>query len=175
MKMDKQRTRPSGPTLARGPMTGAELPPPRLLPVGGHLRPHEPWDPPKHCEELYEKGFKGRVFEAPTDGLRREMVITSAEQFIGESLLPLLDGERRRLREAAICGTNTLAQAMRGRWVYGVWQGHRPPCLLDLKSERSARRDFITSEPVIARRLHRAIERFMRRQGIPEEFIDRYR
>ncbi len=265
--------------------------------------PHEPWDPPRHYEELYHKGFRGRVFEAPTYGLRRKMGITNAElrniraryagevtmvdhwigqflaalerlgildetaiiftsdhgtlldgpgdnglickptavgadgmlmsagrpmtppvryfpiypniaripllirlpgmrrgkrikaivqpwdlsatildlfgipapgQFVGHSLLPLIDGKRKKIRDVAICGTNTLAQAMTGRWVYSVWQGQRPPSLLDLRTDRLARRNFIKREPAVARRLHRAIEAFMRRQGIAEEFIARY-
>jgi len=41
--------------------------------------PHEPWDPPQHYTDLYDPGFKGRLFEAPTYGLRRKMGITDAE------------------------------------------------------------------------------------------------
>ena len=100
--------------------------------------------------------------------------IPAPGQFIGHSLLPLIDGKRKKIRDAAICGTNTLAQAMTGRWVYSVWQGQRPPSLLDLRTDRLARRNFIKREPAVARRLHRAIEAFMRRQGIAEEFIARY-
>jgi len=41
--------------------------------------PHEPWDPPEHYEKLYDEGFTGRRFDAPTYGLRREMGITDRE------------------------------------------------------------------------------------------------
>jgi len=41
--------------------------------------PHEPWDPPQHYVDLYDPGYKGRVFEAPTYGLRKKMGITDRE------------------------------------------------------------------------------------------------
>ena len=30
--------------------------------------PHEPWDPPQHYLDMYDPGYTGRVFEAPTYG-----------------------------------------------------------------------------------------------------------
>lgn len=265
--------------------------------------PHEPWDPPQHYIDLYDPGYKGRVFEAPTYGLRRKMGITDREmkqmraryagevtmvdtwvgqllgtlerlgifdgtvlvftsdhgtmldgpsdngmickpnvigadgmcmsaggpmteplqyfpilpnvaqvplliripgvtkgqrikaivepwdmsatildafglgrpaEFIGEPLLPLIRGKRTRTRSAAIMGTNDLAQAMTGRWVYSVWQGQRRPLLLDLKADLEARQNALNNEPAIARRLHAEIIRFMQRQGIDEAFIAKY-
>jgi hypothetical protein len=41
--------------------------------------PHEPWDPPQHYIDLYDPGYKGRVFESPTYGLRKKMGITDRE------------------------------------------------------------------------------------------------
>jgi len=41
--------------------------------------PHEPWDPPQHYVDLYDPGFKGRLFEAPTYGVRKKMGITDRE------------------------------------------------------------------------------------------------
>ena len=41
--------------------------------------PHEPWDPPQHYIDMYDPGFKGRIFEAPTYGVRREMGISARE------------------------------------------------------------------------------------------------
>jgi len=41
--------------------------------------PHEPWDPPKWYEDLYDPGFSGRRFEAPTYGVVRELGITRRE------------------------------------------------------------------------------------------------
>ncbi len=41
--------------------------------------PHEPWDPPQHYIDLYDPGYKGTVYEAPTYGLRRKMGISDRE------------------------------------------------------------------------------------------------
>jgi arylsulfatase A-like enzyme len=41
--------------------------------------PHEPWDPPQHYLDLYDPGYEGRVFEAPTYGVRQRMGITDRE------------------------------------------------------------------------------------------------
>jgi arylsulfatase A-like enzyme len=266
--------------------------------------PHEPWDPPQHYTDLYHRGFKGRVFDAPTYGLRRKMGITAAElrniraryagevtmvdtwagqllatlerlgildettvvftsdhgtlldgpgdnglickpntvgadgvcmsggrpmkepcryfpilcnvarvpllvrpagmasgktiraivqpwdmtatiletfgmakppELIGESLLPLIAGTRKAIRDVAICGTNALAQAMTGRWVYTVWRGLRPPSLIDLRSDAQARRNVLARHPAVVRRLHRRIVDFMRAQEIDDDLVAQYR
>jgi len=266
--------------------------------------PHEPWDPPQYYIDLYDPGYKGRVFDGPTYGLRRKMGMTAREvrhiraryagevtmvdtwvgqlletlerlgiwdetmliftsdhgtmfdgpgdnglickanvigadgmcmsagrpmkepkqffpiyvnvariplmirmpgmkkgrrikavtqpwdmtatildafgmkrppEFIGESLLPLVAGRDKKLRGAAVCGTNQLAQAMDGRYIYTVWQGgRRGPSLLDLKSDPLASRNIIRKEPGVAKRLHGEIVNFMRRQGIGDDFIAKY-
>ncbi|MCX7015268.1 MAG: sulfatase [Candidatus Sumerlaeota bacterium] len=41
--------------------------------------PHEPWDPPQWHIDRYDPGYQGRVFEAPTYGLYKEMGITDRE------------------------------------------------------------------------------------------------
>ncbi len=41
--------------------------------------PHEPWDPPRHYIDMYDPGYKGRVFEAPTYGQRKTMGIADRE------------------------------------------------------------------------------------------------
>ena len=41
--------------------------------------PHEPWDPPQWYIDLYDPGYKGRVFEAPTYGFYKEMGMTDRE------------------------------------------------------------------------------------------------
>lgn len=41
--------------------------------------PHEPFDPPQHYIDLYDPGYKGRVFDAPTYGLRKKMDFTDRE------------------------------------------------------------------------------------------------
>lgn len=41
--------------------------------------PHEPWDPPQCYVDLYDPGYKGRVMEAPTYGVRRKLDYTDRE------------------------------------------------------------------------------------------------
>ncbi len=41
--------------------------------------PHEPWDPPQHYLDMYDPGYDGRVFDAPTYGVRSAMGITDRE------------------------------------------------------------------------------------------------
>jgi len=263
--------------------------------------PHEPWDPPQHYVDMYDPGYTGRVFEAPTYGLRRRMGITDRElrhiraryagevtmvdawagQFlalmerlgileetlviftsdhgtmfdgpgdnglickpnmvgadgmwlsagrpitppvqyfpiyrniaripliikpprmhggakirgivqpwdvtatildafaiprpdglIGNSLLPVIRGDERPRRRAAVCGTHILAQAMTKRWIYSAWRGQRGPCLLDLKEDPLAQTDVLDAHPAAARRLKREIIDFMRAQNVPDEVVD---
>ena len=262
--------------------------------------PHEPWDPPQHYIDMYDPGYTGRVFEAPTYGLRKIMGITDREmqhiraryagevtmvdtwlgqlmnaidrlgianetmvvfasdhgtmfdtpgdngllckpntigadgmlmsagrpmkepvryfpifqniariplmvrlpdmekgkrikaiaqpwdltatildafdipkpaELIGESLLPLIRGEKRRIRDVAICGTNMLAQAMTNRWIYTVWRGQRGPSLIDLDADPLAEGNVFDEHPDVVKRLHDKIVQFMRRQDIGEDFI----
>ncbi|OPZ21871.1 MAG: Arylsulfatase [candidate division BRC1 bacterium ADurb.BinA364] len=41
--------------------------------------PHEPWDPPQWYIDMYDPGYTGRIFEAPTYGKYKEMGITARE------------------------------------------------------------------------------------------------
>lgn len=41
--------------------------------------PHEPWDPPKHYIDMYDPDYEGRVFDAPSYGVRKRMGITDRE------------------------------------------------------------------------------------------------
>ena len=41
--------------------------------------PHEPWDPPKYYIDRYDPGYSGRIFDAPSYGIRKEMGITDRE------------------------------------------------------------------------------------------------
>ena len=265
--------------------------------------PHEPWDPPQYYVDMYDPGYAGRVFEAPTYGLRRMMGITDRElrqmraryagevtmvdtwvghflgaidrlgiadetllvftsdhgtmldtpgdnglickpnlvgadgmrmsagrppkepvtyypifrnvariplmvrlpgmevgkriegivqpwdmtatildafgvakppELIGDSLLPLIRGERGSLRESAICGTEMLAQAMTGRWIYTVWRGQRGPSLIDLDADPLAEVNAINNHPEVAERLFGEIARFVRGQGIGDDFLASY-
>ncbi len=266
--------------------------------------PHEPWDPPRHYIDMYDPGYTGRVFEAPTYGLREQMGITDEElehiraryagevtmvdtwvgellraverlgiwdetlivftsdhgtlfdgpgdngllckantigadgmcmsagrpmpephrffpiyanvarvpllirppglakgvrvksivqpwdmtatildafgiptppELIGESHLPLITGEKKKIRDVAVCGTNTLAQAMTGRWIYTVWRGQREPSLIDLEQDPEALHNMFDAHPTVVRRLHGEIVEFMRRQHISEDLIAQYR
>jgi len=262
--------------------------------------PHEPWDPPQHYVDMYDPDYQGRVFEAPTYGLRKMMGITDREiqhiraryagevtmvdtwlghlmgtidrlgiaeetlvvftsdhgtmfdtpgdngllckpntvgadgmlmsagrpmkepvryfpifqnvariplmvrlpgmsegkriegivqpwdmtttildafgiqkpsELIGDSLLPLIRGERPSNRDVAICGTNMLAQAMTGRWIYTVWRGQRGPSLIDLDADPLAETNVINDYPDVAKSLHEKVIQFMNRQNIGEDFI----
>jgi arylsulfatase A-like enzyme len=262
--------------------------------------PHEPWDPPQHYVDMYDPDYKGRVFEAPTYGLRKMMGITDEEirhiraryagevtmvdtwigrfldtierlgimdetmivftsdhgtmfdtpgdngllckpntvgadgmlmsagrpqkepvkyfpiyqnvariplmvrlpgmeggrriqsivqpwdmtatildafdipkppELIGESLLPIIRGEKQSIRDIAICGTNMLTQAMTGRWVYTTWRGQRGPSLIDLDSDPLAETNVVNDHPDVAKQLHEEIKSFMHRQEISGEFV----
>ena len=41
--------------------------------------PHEPWDPPQYYIDMYDPGYEGRVFDAPSYGVRNMMGITDRE------------------------------------------------------------------------------------------------
>ena len=41
--------------------------------------PHEPWDPPRWYIDMYDPGYRGRVFEAPPYGFIKDMGITRRE------------------------------------------------------------------------------------------------
>jgi len=65
--------------------------------------PHEPWDPPRHYIDLYDPGYKGRVFDAPTYGFRKGLGMTDRElrhlraQYAGE--VSMVDASVGRLLE----------------------------------------------------------------------------
>jgi arylsulfatase A-like enzyme len=101
--------------------------------------------------------------------------LSKPPELIGESLRPLLQGEKNRLRDTAICGTNQMAQAMTGRWIYTVWQGQRAPSLIDLETDPLATTNLLAQHPDVVQRLHGKIVRFMRQQNIPAEIMASYR
>jgi len=266
--------------------------------------PHEPWDPPQYYIDMYDPGYRGRVFDAPTYGLRKRMGITGRElqhiraryagevtmvdtwfgrlmaklenlgilddtiviftsdhgtafdgpgdlgmvqkfnavgadgmamsagrpmkepkmffpmsanivripliirmpglrkakrigsivqpwditatildafgtsrpkNVTGESVLPLISGKKAHWpRDVAVMGTNTLAQAMNGRWMYTVWSGQRPGCLYEWRKDVDLKKNLLQKQPATAKRLHGKIVGFMREQNIEEEAIARY-
>ncbi|MFQ6131802.1 MAG: sulfatase [Armatimonadota bacterium] len=265
--------------------------------------PHEPWDPPQHYIDLYDPGYEGRVFEAPTYGLRKKLGITDRELkhiraryaaevtmvdtwigeflrtlerlgifeetliiftsdhgtmfdypgengrlqkpttvgadgmcmsagrpmkepvrdfpiaesvaripliiklprmrrgkrvshivqpwdltatilgafgirkpagLIGQSLLPMVRGKGKRIRDAAIVGTNHLAQAMNARWRFSMWRTGKKPMLTDLRNDPSAGRNVLAKNEGVAKRLYRQIVRFMEGMGMDQEYIRGY-
>ena len=95
--------------------------------------------------------------------------------FIGNSLLPLITGRKKKIRDFAVCGTNSLAQAMDDRWMYTAWRGQlRSPSLIDLRSDPLARRNVVAKQSAVVKRLHREIVQFMKRQGMPDDFVAQY-
>lgn len=100
--------------------------------------------------------------------------IPKPSELIGESLLPIICEEKKRIRDTAICGTNMLAQAMTGRWIYTVWRGQREPSLIDLDSDPLAEANTYGDHPDVEKQLHSEIVQFMRRQNINEEFISSF-
>ncbi len=265
--------------------------------------PHEPWDPPQHYIDLYDPGYRGRVFEAPTYGLRKKLGITDRElkhiraryaaevtmvdtwigeflrtlerlgiyeetmiiftsdhgtmfdypgengriqkpttvgadgmcmsagrpmkqpvqefpiaesvariplliklpnmrrsvripaivqpwdvsatildafgiptppEYIGQSLLPVIEGKQKRIRDVAIVGTNNLAQAMTPRWRLSLWRSGKAPMLTDLQNDRSASKNVLAKHQAVARRLYRRIVQFMKLMDISDEYIAAY-
>jgi len=265
--------------------------------------PHEPWDPPKWYEQLYDPDFKGRVFDAPTYGFRKSVGMTSRElknlrarysgectmvdacvgrllaaleqpgilsetmvvftsdhgayfdypgdngmickaatlgadgrtmaggqpnkqplqhfphfpgvariplilhlpgqtkqvrakpivqpwdltptvlesfgllappEFVGQSLMPLARGESRRTRDVAVCGTNTMAQAINGEWLYAVWQGQRERCLYNLREDPAVKHNLAAGDPAMADRLHGEAMDRLRALGAEEELLAKY-
>ena len=264
--------------------------------------PHEPWDPPKHYESLYDPDFTGRRFDAPTYGIARQLGITPREvqniraryagevtmvdaavgrllgtaerlgilddtmivftsdhgayfdypgdngmickattlgadgrimaggeppkqpvqhfpnytgvaripliihlpgqrkglrlkqivqpwdltptvlgafgmpappEFLGQSLLPVIDGKAKKTRDVAVLGA-THAEALTPRWLYAVWPGQRPPCLYDLREDAEQKRNVVSRNAAVTKRLHAAIVRFLRRQKLDEGLIASY-
>jgi len=94
---------------------------------------------------------------------------------IGASLLPLIAGKANKHRDVAISGNSQLLQATTSRWMYSVWAGLRPAALYDLRNDPDCRKDVSRKQPAVARRLHGKIVKFMRGQGLDEEYTGAYR
>ena len=267
--------------------------------------PHEPWDPPQCYIDMYDPGYKGRVFDAPTYGLRKMMGITDRElkhiraryagevtmvdawfgrllskletlgildetiviftsdhgtafdgpgdlgmvqkfnsvgadgmamsagrpmkqpqmffpmspnivripliirvpgmkkakripsivqpwdmtatildafsirrpkNVTGNSVLPLISGKKTKwARDVAVVGTNALAQAMNGRWMYSVWSGQRPASLYEWRKDVNFKKNLAAKQPAVARRLQNKITAFMREQNATDECIAGYK
>ena len=264
--------------------------------------PHEPWDPPEWYEKLYDPGFKGRRFEAPTYGIVKKLGITKREmqniraryagevtmvdagigrlldtlcklgiwddtlliftsdhgayfdypgdnglvckahmlgddgrimgggkppkkplhyyphwtgvcripllvhvpgqkkgqrisaiaqpwdlaptildalgigkpsELWGESLLPLIAGKTRKIRDAAVLGNPAHAQVMTPKWLYAVWRGQRPKVLHDLRADPEQKKDVSAKNPQVVARLHKHVAAHLKRQGM-EDLLGEY-
>jgi len=100
--------------------------------------------------------------------------IPKPSELIGESLLPLIHGDKEHIRDVAICGTNMLSQAMTDHWIYTVWRGQREPSLIDLDKDPIAEMNVFEEYPDVAKSFHEEIVQFMRQQSISEDFIESF-
>ncbi len=82
----------------------------------------------------------------------------------GQSLLPLLRGQRRHLRTAAVTACHGLfAEICTPRWLYGAWIHAHPGRLYDRVADPQQTRDVARKYPDIVRRLHRQMLDELRR------------
>jgi len=94
-------------------------------------------------------------------------------QLWGESLLPLITGHKRRIRNAAVLGNNAHAQVMTSRWMYAIWRGQRAKVLYNLKEDPEQKRNVSSQNPEVVTRLHKHVTRYLKRQGL-DELVDEY-
>ncbi|MFQ6099407.1 MAG: sulfatase [Armatimonadota bacterium] len=93
--------------------------------------------------------------------------------FLGQSLIPVIEGKVKKVRDVAVLGA-AHAEALTPRWLYAVWRGLREPCLYDLKADPAQKRNVASRNPDVVKRLHTAIVRFLRREGLDEDLIASY-
>jgi len=100
--------------------------------------------------------------------------IAKPSQCIGNSLLPLIKGGRRRNREFAFVGQGgKQAEVINERWVYAVWRGEdQPPMLFDRKRDPYLRRNIAAKNPDIVRRLHRELLKFIKSAQADEAYLE---
>jgi len=93
---------------------------------------------------------------------------------IGRSLLPLIGGKTKKIRDAALSGNNDLAQFNDGRWLYAVRQRGEGRWLFDLRSDPNCEKNAAAKQSKTASRLHGRLAKAMREWKIGEEFIAGY-
>jgi arylsulfatase A-like enzyme len=90
----------------------------------------------------------------------------------GQSLLPLLRGEKPTFRSSAITAMHqSLAQISDRRWLYGAWPHGGRPKLYDRKKDPNQKRNVLRANPDVAARLHRKMIKEMKRLGAPDDWI----
>jgi len=88
------------------------------------------------------------------------------DELWGESLLPIVRGDKRRNRAAAVLGNNIHAQVMTPQWMYAVWRGQRSRLLYDLKADPHQKKDVSGTQPDVADRLYGHVVKYLKRQGL---------
>jgi len=83
-------------------------------------------------------------------------------EFLGQSLLPLIEGKKKTTRRYAFSGaSHGLRQATNKDWLYAVFtEGQRKPWLMDLKKYPKAYTDVSKKHPDVCRRMRAALEAF---------------
>jgi arylsulfatase A-like enzyme len=83
-------------------------------------------------------------------------------EFTGQSLLPVIDGTKKKTRPYAFSGaSHGLFQAMDANWLYAVFaEGQRAPWLIDLKRPTEAYANVAKKHPDVCRKMHKALAEF---------------
>ncbi|MCX7016018.1 MAG: sulfatase [Candidatus Sumerlaeota bacterium] len=96
-------------------------------------------------------------------------------EFLGQSLLPVIEGKTKKIRNTAILGpSGAQFQAMTPDWSYTVFnnQAGLPPFLVDRKTDKSESRNVAKKNPAVCASLLKEIEKFVKRQkGVPEGYM----
>ena len=103
--------------------------------------------------------------------------ISVPKRIKGASMLPLLKGKAKGVRDCAFSGGHcSIVQATGTRWMYSVWheKDGRSPVLFDRKTDPNCTKNVVKKEPAAARRIHNKVVAYMRSQGISDDIIAGY-
>jgi len=101
------------------------------------------------------------------------MKVRQPKTIQGQSLLPLLKGQKTPIRTSAVTAHfESDAQISDRRWLYGLWPVHAPK-LYDRKTDPNQKKNVIRKNPAVAKRLHKKLIAEMKRLGAPAEWIAR--
>jgi len=91
---------------------------------------------------------------------------------LGSSLLPMMEGKRRQLRDHATYGyTRGQAQVCDRRWLYASWSGSRPCKLFDRRTDPNITKNVAAKHPDVVARLHRTLVKDLRQAGASDEYV----